>query len=47
MVIGKCAFHPADPKARPGVVLGAGMQIATGKLHTCNHNLGMTARLIF
>ena len=47
MIIGKCAFHPADPKARPGIAFGAGMQIATSKFHTYNHNLVMTARLIF
>ena len=47
MIVGKCAFHPADPKERPGIAFGAGMQIATSKFHTYNHNLVMTARLIF
>jgi hypothetical protein len=47
MIVGKCAFHPAEPKARPGIAFGAGMQIATSKFHTYNHNLVMTARLIF
>jgi len=47
MIIGKCAFHPADPKSRPGIAFGAGMQIATSKFHTYNHNLVLTARLIF
>ena len=47
MIVGKCAFHPADPKARPGIAVGAGMQIATSKFHTYNHELVATARLIF
>jgi hypothetical protein len=47
MIVGKCAFHPTEPKARPGIAFGAGMQIATSKFHTYNHNLVMTARLIF
>ena len=47
MIIGKCAFRPSDPKARPGLAFGAGMQIATSKLHTYNHEFVATARLIF
>jgi hypothetical protein len=47
IIIGKCAFHPADPKARPGIAFGGGMQIATSKFHTYNHELVLTARLIF
>ncbi|MGD0737215.1 MAG: hypothetical protein ABR976_18945 [Terracidiphilus sp.] len=47
MIIGKCAFRPSDPKSRPGLAFGAGMQIATSKLHTYNHELVVTARLIF
>jgi hypothetical protein len=47
LMIGKCAFHPANPKARTGLAFGAGMQVATSRFHTYNHNLVMTARLIF
>jgi hypothetical protein len=47
MIVGKCAFHPSDPKARPGLAFGAGMQIATSQFHTYNRALVITARLIF
>jgi hypothetical protein len=47
IVIGKCALHPDNPKSRPGLAFGAGMQIATSKFHTYNHALILTARWIF
>jgi hypothetical protein len=47
IIIGKCAFRPSDPKSRPGLAFGAGMQIATSKLHTYNHEFVATARMIF
>jgi hypothetical protein len=47
LIIGKCGLHPANPKSRPGLAFGAGMQIATSKLHTYNHELVTTVRWIF
>jgi len=47
IIIGKCALHPSNPKARPGLAFGAGMQIATSKFHTYNHELVVTTRWIF
>jgi len=47
IIVGKCALHPSDPKSRPGLAFGAGMQIATSQFHTYNHELALTARWIF
>lgn len=47
LIVGKCALHPSDPKSRPGLAFGAGMQIATSKVHSYNHALVLTARWIF
>jgi hypothetical protein len=47
LIVGKCALHPSDPKSRPGLAVGAGMQIATSHFHTFNHGLVLTARWIF
>jgi hypothetical protein len=47
LIVGKCGFHPSDPKSRPGLAFGGGMQIATSQFHTYNHALVITARLIF
>jgi hypothetical protein len=47
IIVGKCALHPSDPKSRPGLAFGAGMQIATSRFHTYNHELALTARWIF
>lgn len=47
VIIGKCALHPADPKARAGLAFGAGMQIATSHFHSYNHGLVLTARWLF
>jgi len=47
LIIGKCGLHPSDKKSRPGLAFGAGMQIATSKLHTYNHELVTTVRWIF
>ena len=47
MIIGKCGLHPSDPKSRPGLAFGGGMQIATSRFHSYNHALILTARWIF
>lgn len=47
LIVGKCALHPGDPRARAGLALGAGMQIATSHFHTFNHGLVLTARWVF
>jgi len=47
LIIGKCGIHPGDPKSRPGLAFGGGMQIATSHFHTYNHELILTARWIF
>lgn len=47
LIVGKCALHPSDPKSRPGLAFGAGMQIAASRFHSYNHGLVMTARWIF
>ncbi len=47
LIVGKCGLHPTDPRSRPGLTFGAGMQIATSQLHTYNHALILTARWIF
>jgi len=47
IIIGKCGLHPDDPKSRPGLAFGGGMQIATSHFHTYNHALILTARWIF
>lgn len=47
LMVGKCALHPADPKARAGLAVGVGMQIATSHFHTFNHGLVLTARWVF
>lgn len=47
MTFSKFKFHPGDPHSRPGVAFGGGMQIATSKFHSYNHNLVLTARLVF
>ena len=47
LIVGKCALHPTDPKSRPGLAFGAGMQIATSHFHSYNHGLVLTGRWIF
>ena len=47
VTLSKFKFHPNDPHSRPGLALGGGMQFATSKFHTYNHNLVITARLVF
>jgi hypothetical protein len=47
LLIGKCGIHPKDPKSRPGLAFGGGMQIATSRFHSYNHELVLTARWIF
>jgi hypothetical protein len=43
----KFKFHPGDATSRPAIAFGGGEQIATSQLHTYNHNLVFTARLLF
>jgi hypothetical protein len=47
MTTSKFKFHPSDARSRLGFVAGAGMQIATSKFHTYNHELVFTTRLVF
>jgi hypothetical protein len=47
ILIGKCGLHPSDPKSRPGLAFGGGMQIAASHFHTSNHSLILTARWLF
>ncbi len=47
IVIGRCALHSENPKSRPGLAFGGGMQIAASHFHTFNHALILTARWIF
>jgi hypothetical protein len=47
IIIGKCGLHPSDPKSRPGLAFGGGMQFATSHFHSYNHALILTARWIF
>lgn len=47
LIVGKCGLHPSDPKSRPGLAVGAGMQIAASHFHTFNHGLVLTARWIY
>jgi hypothetical protein len=47
LMISKFKFHPEDSSSRPAVAFGGGEQIATSHLHTYNHNLVFTARLLF
>ena len=47
LIVGKCALHPSDPKARPGLAFGGGMQIAASHFHAYNHGLILTARWVF
>ena len=43
----KFKFHPSEAQSRSAIAFGGGMQIATSKLHTYNHSLVLTARLVF
>jgi hypothetical protein len=43
----KFKFVPKDPANRLAIAFGGGEQIATSHFHTYNHNLVLTARLIF
>jgi hypothetical protein len=47
LIVGRCALHSSDPKSRPGLAFGAGMQIAASHFHTYNHGLILTARWIY
>lgn len=47
LIVGKCALRPSDPKSRPGLAFGAGMQIAASHFHGYNHGLVLTTRWIF
>lgn len=45
--LSKFKLRPANDRSRLALATGAGMQIATSKFHTYNHNLIITARLVF
>lgn len=47
IIIGKCKLRPEDPRSRPGLAFGGGMQIAASHFHTFNHGLVLTARWIY
>jgi hypothetical protein len=47
ILVGKCKLHPENPRSRPGLAAGVGMQIATSHFHTYNHGLILTARWIY
>lgn len=47
LLLGKFSLHPGEARSRLGIGLGAGEQIATSKFHAYNHNLIITARLLF
>ncbi len=47
MTVSKFKFHPEVPSSRPAIAFGLGEQIATSHFHTYNHNLVLTARLLF
>ncbi len=47
ILFGKFKLHPEDPKSRPGLTVGGGMQIATSQFHSYNHNVVLTARWIY
>lgn len=47
LMVSKFKFHPEDSSSRPAVAFGGGMQLATSQFHTYNHNLVLTARMIF
>ena len=46
LMVSKIKFRK-DPKDRLGLVLGAGMQIATSSYHSYNHGLVLTGRIVF
>jgi hypothetical protein len=43
----KFKFRPKIASSRFAIAFGGGEQIATSRLHTYNHNLVFTARLLF
>jgi hypothetical protein len=47
LIFGKCKLHSEIPKSRPGLAVGAGMQIAASHFHTYNHALVTTIRWIY
>ena len=46
LMVSKIKFR-RDPKARVGLVLGTGMQIATSRYHSYDHGLVLTGRIVF
>ncbi|MGB6743768.1 MAG: hypothetical protein WBE38_08920 [Terracidiphilus sp.] len=40
-------IRPENPKSRLGICAGAGVQIATSKFHSYNHEIAVTTRLLF
>ncbi len=47
LILGKAKLHPEARGARAGLVVGAGMQIATSGFHSYNHALVFTGRWCF
>lgn len=47
LLAGKFSLRPGEPRSRLGLSFGAGEQIATSRFHAYNHNLIVTARLLF
>lgn len=47
IIVGRCALHSSNPKSRPGLAFGGGMQIAASQFHTYNHGLILTGRWVF
>lgn len=46
LMFGKFKLHP-DPRSRPGLSFGVGMQIATSRFHAYNHALLISTRWAF
>ncbi|MGO9438349.1 MAG: transporter [Terracidiphilus sp.] len=47
ITVSKIKLHPSDERSRFAIAFGGGEQIATSQLHTYNHNLVFTSRLLF
>jgi len=47
LIFSKFKFHPQDQASRGAIAFGGGIQVATSALHTYNHELVLTSRLVF
>ncbi len=47
ITLSKFKLRPKNAKSRAGIALGTGIQIATSKFHSYNHELVFTGRLLF